>query len=185
MHLLLLLMLFLWPIQQHFASAAVLQKQQRTEEDPNLHDSASWGHLHTMPRHSYFAGFEPPDDALRWSKAVASAATGRQLLLRKVLETIRCPGDLLTGEKKFKWIHRIADVFVNRNSGFEEPLKNFTGYRAPITMIGYKLFDRKNWEGSELRAYTYIPKILLENLRRGKENFPRKFVAIGNMDENW
>ena len=185
--LVLLLLLLLVALFLNNSPAAALDTQEREGgkgEREGKSRTDGWA-LIGMPRLSYFAGFDAPNDAARWSRAVEQAQSGKQILLQKVLTTIRCPGDLLTGEKKFKWIHRIADVFVNRDSGFAEPLKNFTGYRAPITMIGYKLFDRKNWEGSELRSYTYIPKVLLQNLKKGKERFPRKFVAIGNPDENW
>ena len=150
----------------------------------NLRDSLEWSALE-MPTRSYFAGMQAPNDEARWKRAVDLAISGKQVLLKRMLETIRCPGDLLTGEKKFKWIHRVADVFVNRQSGFEAPLKNFTGYRAPITMIGYKQFDRKNWEGVETRSFSYAPKHVLKNIRKGREKFPRKFLAVGALDENW
>jgi len=138
-----------------------------------------------MPLQSHFAGFEPPSDEARWSKARQLAAAGRQVLLSRLLRTIHSPGDLLSGDKKFKWVQRLTDVFVSRETGFETPLRNYTGYRAPIVMIGYKLFDRKHHEGNEIKTMSYHPRHLLSALRKGQERFPRKFVAIGNMDENW
>jgi len=138
-----------------------------------------------MPMKSYFAGFEAPDDEVKWRKAVLQAQSGKQVLLEAVLKIIKCPGDLLSGEKKFKWIHRMVDVFVSRKTGFEEPMKNFTGYRAPITMLGFKTFDRKDWEGSETKTFSYGPDDLIAHLQSGKLRIPRRFVGVGNMDENW
>lgn len=181
-HLLLLLLLNLALVYTRGLGGSGETDQQQSQKRPNNYNFDHIG----MPTRSYFSGFDAPDDAARWERALQDAKSGKQVLLRQVLETIRCPGDLATGEKKFKWLHRITDVFVDHDSGFEEPLRNFTGHRAPIVMMGYKLFDRKNWEGSEVRAQTYIPKVLLQNLKRGKERFPRKAaIYIGGLDENW
>lgn len=138
-----------------------------------------------MPENSYFAGFQPPDDPDKWRKAQEDAMRGSPVLLNQVLKTIKCPGDILTGEKKFKWIHRLVDVFVNRKVGVETAMKNYTGYRAPVVSMGYKVFDRKDMEGQETRTFTFSPSEILSQLKKGKLNFPRKFIAVGLMDENW
>ena len=138
-----------------------------------------------MPEKSYFAGFQPPDNALKWRKAQLDAMSGRNILLDEVLKVIKCPGDILTGEKKFKWIHRIADVFVDKKTGFEKAINNYTGYRAPVVSIGYKSFDRREFEGYEQFTRTVFPEEVLRQMQSNRVKFPRKFIAVGLMDENW
>lgn len=139
-----------------------------------------------MPKKSLFAGsgFKPPDDMQKWRQAQQAAHDGKKILLQNMLKVIKSPTDFLTGEKKFKWMHRISDACIHRGVGFEI-LSNFTGYRAPIAMIGCKAFDRKDFEGNEIRTYSYGPGEVLNALATRKTKIPRAFVAIGNMDENW
>lgn len=48
-----------------------------------------------LPTVSHFAGFPVPDDAARWAQAAQRAAAGEQVLLKKIMETIKTPYDFL------------------------------------------------------------------------------------------
>lgn len=75
----------------------------------------------------FAAGFEAPDDKEKWRNAQIQAATGKLVLLEQVLKVIKNPFEFVSGDKKFRWVHRIADVRLNRKMSFEAALKNFTG----------------------------------------------------------
>lgn len=53
---------------------------------------APWYSIGT-PAKSYFDGFDPPYDLLRWNQAELQASRGEQPLLAKVLEVIKLPED--------------------------------------------------------------------------------------------
>lgn len=52
-----------------------------------------------MPTHSLFAGFEAPNDKIRWADAIRHAINGTQLLLRKVQQQINSYDEVLKGMK--------------------------------------------------------------------------------------
>ena len=49
------------------------------------------------PIKSYFAGFDPPSDKLKWNQALLQASRGEQVLLSRVLRVIQSPFDLWKG----------------------------------------------------------------------------------------
>ena len=51
----------------------------------------------TMPIRSYFAGFDPPTDKVKWNQALNHAINGTQLLLQKVCQQIKSYEDVLKG----------------------------------------------------------------------------------------
>ena len=155
--------------------------------------SGPWENI-TMPSKSYFAGFEAPDDALRWNQALLQAARGEQVLLERVLQVIRAPTDLFENDKDFRWLHRMADLHksATKEDGWLKDLGPFMhsrhpqqqrgGARAPIVMLGYRKFEHQNHEG----PLTGIPSMGPgEIIKAGSLAVPRKIVAVGNMDENW
>lgn len=95
-----------------------------------------------MPAKSYFAGFDPPTDPLRWNQALVQASRGEQVLLSKVLEVIRSPFDLHQGDKTFKWVHRISEHHKSKQDNWLNDLVHEKGHKAPIVMLGYRLFDK-------------------------------------------
>jgi hypothetical protein len=44
---------------------------------------------------------------------------------------------------------------------------------------------RIDFEGSEVRTFSYPASQLMKDIRKNKVHFNRKFIGIGNMDENW
>lgn len=104
--------------------------------------SSPWDRVQ-RPEKSYFAGFEPPSDILRWNQALLQANRGEQVLLSRVLRTIQSPFDLLEGDPYFKWVHRMADHFVgNKGDLAKLPLNAEDGRRAYVVMLGHTTFDR-------------------------------------------
>jgi hypothetical protein len=137
-----------------------------------------------MPSKSSFQGFDAPSDQLKWSRAQQEARQGSQILLRKVQETLKSPSDYIDGDKHFRWLHRMADIFVDKKKGFEQ-LNDYNGYRVPIVMIGHKEFQFKSFEGDVIGAKTMGIDDVLNRINKGLLKFPKKFIAVGNMDENW
>lgn len=137
-----------------------------------------------IPAVSYFSGFSPPNDKKKWNKALENAQQGKPILLKQVLKTITCPGDILDGEKKFKWIHNLVDIFASRDVGLVKSIqiKNYTGHRAPIVALGYREFDVK---GVETRALPFPASAVVKIFKNKKLSLPKKIVALGMMDENW
>lgn len=141
----------------------------------------SWGSVE-MPARSYFRGFAPPSDAARWKAAVDLAASGRKYLLEKVLSTIKSPGEILSFDVNYKWPQKIADLHMRADQRDTfQVLKSFHGFRAPIVHFGWRTFDRNNNEGNMQKFDAYGPNHLI----RFKDSTPRKYVAIGAMDQNW
>ena len=149
----------------------------------------------TLPSKSLFFGFPPPDSARRWALAVESARSGEQILLKRALQVVKVPNDLLQGEIKFNSFHRLADVLIHRKppeeggaAAWDGFFSNFSSKRAPIVMIGYTGFSSPdNFEGEEVKVWNYRTKEFLRDLVVGRLKLEkkRKFVAIGQLEQNW
>jgi len=140
----------------------------------------SWG-IVEIPSKSYFAGFSPPNDTVKWKIAQLQASRGEQILLEKLLNAVRSPFDLIQTDINFKWLHKFAE--------YQQSEKNFdmlegirTGQRAPVTMFGYNTFDRDIGEGNLAHFFSLNPAYIVKT----KEfQVPKKVVAIGMFNENW
>ena len=66
----------------------------RAAESSN--DKYKWLNV-SMPIRSNFAGFEPPNDKIKWNQALNHAIYGSQLLLQKVQQQIKSYEDVLKG----------------------------------------------------------------------------------------
>eukprot|EP01035_Chromulina_nebulosa_P013320 gene13320-17692_t len=66
-----------------------------------------------IPAESHFRFPEPPNDLNRWKIAQGQAATGEQVLLKKILETFPFFMDFLDGDIQFRLLHNLADIFVD------------------------------------------------------------------------
>ena len=67
-------------------------------DEISVDDKLKWLHIE-MPTQSLFAGFEPPNDKIRWTNAIQHAINGTQLLLRKVQQQINSYEEVLKGIK--------------------------------------------------------------------------------------
>jgi hypothetical protein len=135
-----------------------------------------------MPKKSYYAGFDAPNDPERWKRALFQASRGEQVLLKKVLEVIRSPFDYIHGSNSFKWVHQMSEHFKSKQTQFLTDLVHVKGQRAPIVLLGYREFDRKGHEGHMKGFYSMNPDEIFADKTF---TIPRKIVGIGSMDENW
>jgi hypothetical protein len=67
-----------------------------------------------MPATSYFR-FDPPTDAHKWRIAQAQAASGEQVLLKRVVAQFPGHNDFLDGDITFRKLHSIFDFFVDES----------------------------------------------------------------------
>ena len=65
-----------------------------------------------MPTFSYFR-FDPPTDPIRWKIAQSQAASGEQVLLKRVVQQFPGHSDFLDGDITFRKLHSIFDFFVD------------------------------------------------------------------------
>jgi hypothetical protein len=135
--------LFSFPSRGFFASAA----------------AADWGNI-DLPKKSLFYGLEPPTDPDKWAKSRDLAASGEQILLRKVLGTVKNPKDFIEGKISFKDVHQIGDAFIAKATGGLGALK--AQYmnkreRAPIVLFGHRTFSAVHQEGKDLQFDGFHP----------------------------
>ena len=103
-----------------------------------------WGKIQPPPK-SYFPGFDPPSDSLRWNQALLQAWRGEQVLLSRVLKVIKTPFDLHQGDEKFKWIHRVAEHHVSIHTNWLDDIADVSTSqpdKAPIVMLGFSKFEK-------------------------------------------
>ena len=137
-----------------------------------------------MPLNSYFSGFEPPTDQHKWSKSLKFAQAGSQVLAEKMLKDIKAPTEFLSGDVNFKPLHKLVDLFIDKHKGVDE-VNNYIGARSPITLIGYQTFEHEYHDGARKESFSFPAHELSQQLSENKVKFTRKFVGVGNMDENW
>jgi hypothetical protein len=71
-----------------------------------------------MPQRSHFK-FDPPTDKVKWRIAQSQAASGEQVLLRRVTKVFPHPFDFLDGDKSFRKLHSTVDIFIDSKEDFK------------------------------------------------------------------
>ena len=144
-------------------------------------DKAHWETI-PMPTESYWAahGFPAPTDAAVWEAAKVDAMTGKQVLLDHVLRTIHSPGDILSGDIKFRRLKKLVDIELSEKHDGFKPVRNLKTDRAPVCLMG----------GGESVKGMFSVKTVVKYLKKfGKvadeEMGPHGIVALGSTDENW
>ena len=69
-----------------------------------------------MPKTSFYK-FKPPQDMDKWKAAQILAASGAQVLLKRIVKVFPNPFDFLDGDRSFRRIHRTIDIFVDEKNG--------------------------------------------------------------------
>ena len=163
-----------------------------------------------MPAKSYYK-FDPPTDKNRWKKAQILAASGEQILLKRILRHFPHPLDFLDGDRSFRRIHALVDVFVDKAIGLDDLKKskrnrvdnlgiyegkrvvplayNFRDFdRAPLLSIGYTVFERdfnEYFSGNRL-GYSGIDRgDFLNRWRSIQHEIDTPFMAMCQGNENW
>ena len=67
-----------------------------------------------MPTKSYFRFDNPPDDVNRWKLACSQAASGEQVLMKKIRQVFTTHLDFLDGDTLFRKYNSLADVIVDK-----------------------------------------------------------------------
>jgi len=67
-----------------------------------------------MPTKSYFRFDDPPDDVNRWKLACSQAASGEQVLMKKIRQVFTTHLDFLDGDTFFRKYNSLSDVFVDK-----------------------------------------------------------------------
>jgi hypothetical protein len=67
-----------------------------------------------MPTKSYFRFDNPPDDVNRWKLACSQAASGEQVLMKKIRKVFTTHLDFLDGDTFFRRYNKLSDVFVDK-----------------------------------------------------------------------
>ena len=127
-------------------------------------------------------GFDPPTDTKRWKAAIQIAISGKLVLLEKVLQQIKYPEEIVSGDTRFGWLQRLSDILVSNQRHPEQELKSHTETvdRAPIVHLGYRQFEDEVMQEGRVKGWHPIGFTqLLNDIKQEKFTFPRKFVAIG------
>lgn len=72
-----------------------------------------------MPTTSSYKFFNPPTDQIRWKIAQKQAADGDLVLLREISKVFPNPFDFLDGDRHFRRLHSLIDIFIDEKSGIE------------------------------------------------------------------
>ena len=142
-----------------------------------------------MPLTSHFADFLPPNNSQKWNHAQYLASQGEQVLLARILQHIKSPTEIIKSDRKFRWVHRLADALLSNKMGGFSKLNSIHEFRAPIAKLGYRQFKYDHFEGEEIGWESFSPQEVFEKLAKKekelKHPIPKKFIGIGMMDENW
>ena len=144
-------------------------------------DESDWIDI-KPPKKSYFMGFDPPTDTKKWEAAIQIAISGKLVLLEKVLQQIKYPEEIVSGDTRFGWLQRMSDILVSNQRHPEQELKSHTETvdRAPIVHLGYRQFEDEVMQEGRVKGWHPIGFTqLLNDIKQEKFTFPRKFVAIG------
>lgn len=135
-----------------------------------------------LPLKSNFRGFLTPKNETKWIEAREIAKSGDMVLFKKVASIIKSEEDIYATDKNFVWLNcDFADVYMTNDMQFRDHVNNFPiTTRAPIVHFGKKLFSGNC---SLHRTKTYL--FPTSRIVQFSEKVTRKFVGIGQMDENW
>ncbi len=95
-----------------------------------------------MPSKSFYSGFPPPKNITKWQEAIVMATQGRNVLLEKAMQTIKSPFDLVTKDRKFRWIQRMSDLHITWKK--KEEIQTVTADNfpmIPIVQFGHNSFE--------------------------------------------
>ena len=87
-----------------------------------------------MPTKSYFRFDNPPDDVNRWKLACSQAASGEQVLMKKIIGHFTNHLDFLDGDPLFRRYNSLSDVFVDKYRDMS-PLVAPGKYAASLSII--------------------------------------------------
>jgi hypothetical protein len=134
-----------------------------------------------IPARSHFIGLDPPTDQSKWKEAIEKVCRGDLVLLKRVHERIHRHEDIYAPDKSYRWNHGLADILIHKKLNMMQEISDFPENRAPIVHFGRRQFQGANLTGRCNSSDAYRP----DRFINFKGSFPRKFLAIGMMNENW
>lgn len=168
----------------------------------------------SMHKKSYF-GFPDLDDEMKWLHSCRLAASGRQILLPKILREHTSPYDFIDGDVSFLNLHKQVDEFLDPIEGFVGRMKITGEQRRRAVPVSYGQFYEKTANTlrehmgrvpilmSAFLQYSGVKKDYLRGQERGYKglsltqilhhwkkqeagiNSEERFILIGILNENW
>ena len=83
------------------------------------------------PAKSHFGFDDAPTDMKRWKAAQILASSGEQVLLKRIVKHFPHPFDYLDGDRSFRGLQKLVDVFVDSKTGLQ-PLLPEAGKDAAL-----------------------------------------------------
>jgi len=71
------------------------------------------------PAKSHFGFDDAPSDLKRWKAAQILASSGEQVLLKRIIKHFPHPFDYLDGDRSFRGLQKLVDVFVDSKTGLQ------------------------------------------------------------------
>lgn len=102
----------------------IINNIKHQESEIILCEDTIWCNI-KMPTVSYFK-FPPPTDPIKWRKSQTLAASGEQVLLKEIINYFPNTFDFLDGDRSFRRLHLLIDVFVDQTKGLEPLTRQHT-----------------------------------------------------------
>lgn len=112
------------------------QRQENVKLEDLKCDNPVWCTIE-MPKVSYYK-FPPPTDPLKWRRAQIQAANGDQVLLQRISKVFPQPFDFLDGDRSFRRLHYLIDVFVDQKRSLDAITKPTNGQDGSTGMEVYE-----------------------------------------------
>ena len=112
-------MVIVWMMKSSIQVVAINNKNISIKVTGNMNDIPAWCNdtlwcRISMPTKSYFRFDNPPDDVNRWKLACSQAASGEQVLMKKIRQVFTTHLDFLDGDTLFRKYNSLSDVFVDK-----------------------------------------------------------------------
>lgn len=154
-----------------------------------------------MPSHSYFNGFDPPNDLSKWKMAQVQAQAGEHVLYQRVMEHIHSWQDIFTMDVHYRWLHHLSDIRLGYEEWTKKPYRNIwkdvssnsnvtaadlvhRKEQTPIVMFGNWKFERDDYTGKVMGLDSFNPDQVRTALGKGFR-IDQPIVALGLANENW
>jgi hypothetical protein len=87
---------------------------------------------HVAPPSSSYYGFEGPIDPRRWKEAQYLASIGKQVFMERIVKVHRSPYYYIDGDRIFRNLQPLVDVFTDIKTGLEPLLPNKDHLFSPV-----------------------------------------------------
>ena len=139
------------------------------EEEENLScTDPLWCNV-PLPEVSHYRFFDPPTDPKRWKKAQILASSGEQVLLREAIKVFPNQFDFLNGDRSFRPIQPVVDVFINEDTWYEPIMRKPSSSASSIS-------DQN--AGMDAKAIAAANARMATNLKKKRKQAPGEDFAM-------